>query len=374
MEQADIPRTEASLRADGTFPSRSFASRLLTWFSRCKRSLPWRRDYSPYSVWIAEIMLQQTQVTTVVPYYLRWMERLPTVHDVAAVDVDEILKLWEGLGYYYRARNIHRAALRLVADYQGRLPDDYRELLKLPGIGSYSAGAIMSLAFNRPYAAVDGNVKRVFARLFDLDRPLGDKAVKAFVERRARALIPAGKARLFNQALMELGALQCGPRTPACPSCPVGFCCLARKRGVVGLRPVRGKSAMLENIEVAVGVLHHRGRVLIQKRPPTGLMAGLWEFPGGKVEPGESPESAVCREFLEELQLAVVPTGRLATIRHSYTRYRVRLHAFHCRPAAREVEPVLLSAVEYRWVKTAELDRFAFPAANKRLIAMLHGR
>lgn len=341
---------------------------LISWFSRHKRDLPWRRDYSPYRIWIAEIMLQQTQVKTVLPYYRRWMRRFPNVESVARASSEDLLKHWEGLGYYSRVKHIRETAKMLIERYNGEFPQEHSTILKLPGIGPYTAGAIMSLAFNEDYPVVDGNVERVCARLFNISTPIKEAANRRFVWETAKRLIPDGQARELNQALMELGALVCVPRNPSCKSCPVVEHCESHSHGVVHERPVSNRARKSKPIEVALGVLVRQGKVLIQKRPDSGLMAGLWEFPGGKVEPGESPEEALTREFAEELELDVHCLDKIAVIRHSYTSFRVTLHAFVCRLLEPNQSPTLRAAEKALWATRAQLDDFAFPAANRKLI------
>jgi len=353
-----------------SLPTRIAAS-LLYWFGKHQRPLPWRKQYLPYQTWIAEVMLQQTQTKTVLPYYERWMQRFPDVLSVAAASEQEVLKYWEGMGYYSRVRNLHKTAKILVDRFAGVFPEDYAHVIKLPGIGRYTAGAIMSLAFNREYPVVDGNVERVFARLFNLEKPVKAKESQIFIEEMAQALIPLGQARIFNQAVMELGATVCVPKNPLCPKCPIQRLCESNRRGIVDQRPVAGKRKSLVPIEVVLGVLVHRRRVLIQKRPDTGLMAGLWEFPGGKLEAGETPEQALGREFQEELGLAVDPIQKLAVIKHQYTSFRVVLHCYRCRFHGRRQPITLGAAAEARWVTAGELHEYPFPAANRKLITML---
>lgn len=344
---------------------------LLTWFGRSQRDLPWRKEYRPYEIWISEIMLQQTQVKTMLPYFHRWIARFPDVRAVARAREEELLKHWEGLGYYSRVKNIRRTAEIIVRDHGGMFPVEHRTILSLPGIGPYTAGAISSIAFNEDRPLVDGNVERIFARLFDLDKPVKEKASRKFIWSMAEELLPAGRARQFNQALMDLGATICLPRRASCEKCPLRGFCESRRAGTVDARPVNGRRKNTVAIEVAVGILLRRGRVLIQKRPPSGLMPNLWEFPGGKILPGESPEQALVREFREELELEVLCRERIASIKHSYTSFKVSLHAFKCAPARPGQKPVLHSAVEARWIPVAELERFAFPAANRKLIGMI---
>jgi A/G-specific adenine glycosylase len=344
---------------------------LLDWFAANARKLPWRLRYTPYEIWISEIMLQQTQVKTMLPYYHRWMKRFPCVQGVALAPEEVLLKHWEGLGYYARARNIRKTAQVLIRDFGAELPRDHDLLLSLPGIGRYTAGAIMSIAFNADCAAVDGNAVRVFSRLFDLVSPLREQQSQKTFWDIAERLLPRGRARSFNQALMDLGALVCTPKNPLCSDCPVRSWCRGLQAGVVDLRPVVRMARDIVPIHAALGILSHEGKIFIQKRPPSGLMPHLWEFPGGKLQHGETPEEALEREFHEELDLTIGGVQKFALIRHSYTTFRVTLHAFTCQLADTDRHPVLRSAVDGRWVTAGELDLYAFPAANRKLITLI---
>ena len=346
--------------------SDELSRKILAWFADHGRDLPWRRTYDPYHIWISEVMLQQTQMERGVAYFERWVERFPDIASVAEAREEEVLRLWEGLGYYSRARNIVKMARLLMAEHGGVLPADHPALLGLPGIGPYTAGAIMSLAFNEPFPVVDANIERLFARLFDLRTPVRES--KPFVWQKALDLLPAGQSRLFNQALMELGALVCTPRNSSCGLCPIVDHCRAHRLGVVDARPVPAGPKKVIPIATANGVLVRDGRLFIQKRRPTGVWANLWEFPGGQIEPDESPEAALVREFMEETGLAVERLKKLSTIKHTYTTYRITLHCYAVNLVNRQGEPVLTAAQEYRWVRPYELDDFAFPAPHRKLI------
>lgn len=344
---------------------------LVNWFCQNQRPLPWRRDYDPYAVWISEIMLQQTQMAKVVPYFQRWMARLPHVQAVAEAPLDELLHLWEGLGYYCRVRHVKEAAEAIVARYGGKIPADEKALRQLPGIGQYTAAAIASLAFGRDVPVLDGNAQRVAARLLDWKDPVEEARTKRVLHRALGRWMPPGRAREFNQAVMELGSVVCTPKRPACDACPVKPWCRAYAAGTVGERPAKRRRLSTEPVSVAVGVLYKNGSLFIQKRPPGGLMAGLWEFPGGKLQDGESPEDAVKRELFEELGVTVTVLEKIAEIRHAVTRYRIRLHAFLCVLDPPKQDPTLHSAVESLWVPPESLSRYAFPSANRRLIHIL---
>lgn len=345
-----------------------FQKTLLAWFAAHSRDLPWRRSYTPYHVWLSEIMLQQTQMDRVIGYFQRWLARFPDIPTLAAADEEEVLKYWEGLGYYARAKNLHQAAKQVAAMHRGRLPADHAALLQLPGIGRYTAGAIMSLAFNEHFPVVDANVERLFARLDDIDSPIKEAANQRFLWQRVSDLIPPGRARLFNQALMELGALVCMPRNPNCPACPLHPRCRALRSHTVDKRPVLKEKHPTVRIEMVTGILLHEDKIFIQKRPPAGVWANLWEFPGGQLEPGESPETALIREYREETEWEIHALEKLRVIRHSYTRYRVTLHGYCCKLVTGSGPPRLHAAQEYRWVPPAELNNFAFPTGHRQLI------
>jgi A/G-specific adenine glycosylase len=350
---------------------RRLQQQLLVWFTEKGRDLPWRRTYLPYHIWISEIMLQQTQMERAVVYFQRWTERFPDIASVARASEEEVLRLWEGLGYYSRARNIHKTARLLVADHNGRLPADHRLLRTLPGIGPYTAGAVMSLAFNQEFPIVDANIERLFSRVFNIAESVKTKKNNTFIWQTARDLIPTGNTRNFNQALMELGALICTPKNPACVRCPLNGLCEALRLGTVHERPIQPPNPKSIRIEMATGVLIHKGKVFIQRRPAHGVWANLWEFPGGRLESGETPEAALVREFSEETELAVRCLDKIRVIKHNYTRYRVFLHCYLCALQNNHSIPRLHAAQEYRWIGGETLADFAFPTPHRRLIRIM---
>ncbi len=350
---------------------------LLSWFAENQRALPWRESYDPYQVWISEIMLQQTQVVTVLPYFERWMKLFPTVQKLAAADQDEVLKAWEGLGYYSRARNLHKAAQQICKEHHGKIPQTADELRTLPGIGPYTCGAILSIAFNKETPILDGNVVRLLTRLYDVAQSPTDTQVKKELWRLSETLIPHGNARDFNQAMMEFGALHCTPKNPSCESCPLQGSCQAYSEGTVDKRPVKGKQKESISIEVALGVLvkthsnhpQKSSQFFVQKRAGEGLMSGLWEFPGGKREKGESLLQALRREIFEETGVHVNKAKKLLTIQHAYTKYRVKLHCYWIEDFEGNPKMMPGEAVsEAQWVSLDELEKMAFPAANRKLI------
>lgn len=344
------------------------AGLLLEWFRTRDRAVPGRNESDPYRIWIAEVMAQQTRISTVIPYYESFLELFPDVATLASASLDDVLKAWEGLGYYGRARNLHRAAGEVRARYGGRLPEDAAGLRTLPGIGAYTAGAIASIAFGGPEPAVDGNVRRVLSRLYDLAKPTAGR-----LEAIGRDLIAeaGGEAGLLNQALMDLGSSVCTPRAPACEACPVASECLALENGTVDLRPARRQRPPLPHRDVAAALVWRNRELLIARRPEDGLLGGLWEFPGGKVESDETPAEAARREVREELGVEVEILGSLEEIRHAYSHFRITLHLFHARWL--EGDPVTPGSVvgSPRWVLPDELPRYAFPAANQAVIRQL---
>ena len=349
--------------------TRKIAARLLTWFEKNARDLPWRRTRDPYAIWVAEIMLQQTQSETVKPYYARFLRRFPTVERLAKARLDSVLKVWEGLGYYSRARNLHLAAGRIVRDFGGCVPQDVPDLLKLPGVGRYTAGAIASIAFNRDEPVVDGNVIRVLCRLFRIRHDPRSSAAQKRLWGLANELLPSGKARFFNQAMMELGATICLPRSPRCDDCPLGRMCAAKAHGEQEKLPVRANRKPLPRHKVVVGVIYEKGRILIDKRKPGGLLGGLWELPGGKVEKSESLKAALVREVREELGVKVRIVRPLVKVEHAYSHFAITLHAFEC--AYVSGEPRCIACADYKWVQPGHLKKYAFPAANKKIFASL---
>lgn len=340
---------------------------LVTWFDSAGRDLPWRRHRTPWRVWVAEIMLQQTQVVTGEKRYEAFLERFPGPAELARAPLDDVLKAWEGLGYYARARNLHRAAHMVVTEHDGVIPLDPDRFGRLPGVGPYVQAAFCSIVGAYPLPAVDGNVLRVTSRLFALPAVITRPATRTLVAGILRPHLPQDRPGAFNEALMELGATLCRPRHPDCRGCPVRAACLAHQRGEIDRFPVRGPRRTVPEREVAVAVLlDGTGRVLVQRRPTHGLLGGLWEFPGGKVELGETAEQAVQRECREELGAAIRDVAFLTRVRHTYSHFTVNLQVFTAWPDA-----PIPSAGHRRWVNLTELGELAVPAANQKVLPSL---
>ncbi len=324
----------------------------------------------PYAVWVSEIMLQQTRVETVIPYFERWMERFPTLEALAQAPQQEVLGAWEGLGYYSRARNLHRAAQLVLQDFGGRLPEDPQDLRRLPGIGRYTAGAIASIAFGRDEPALDGNIRRVLARVFNVSEPARSPAGERRLWELAREHLPPGRAGDYNQALMDLGAQICTPRSPDCPRCPLEARCQARALGIQELRPVLEARPEVPHYTVTAAVIHRDGQVLISQRPLEGLLGGLWEFPGGKQQPGETLEACLKREIMEELGVKIRVEEPFGVYRHAYTHFRITLHAFCCTLAGRAA-PRPIQVHDLLWTGVEELPRFPMGKIDRQIARQL---
>ncbi len=348
----------------------SLQAGLLKWFMQNKRDVPWRRTRDPYRIWLSEVMLQQTQTATVVPYYEKFLNRFPTIEALAKSPISRVLKNWEGLGYYARARNLHRAARYLAQNKNSKMPRTYDALLKIPGVGPYTAAAVGSIAFNLPYAAVDGNVERVLSRLFNLQISPKHKEGKKIVAELAQKLLLEAQARWWNQAMMELGALICMPRRPRCDECPVEKLCLAKKYlDDPSVLPIRLPSRKLPHHKIVIGLVWKDGRVLIDRRKMNGMLGGLWEFPGGKIKNGETHATALQRELREELAIETEVGDYFMKVDHSYSHFSVTLYAYHCRHLAGV--PRAIACEAWRWTRLQDLRRYAFPNANRRIIQSL---
>ena len=346
-----------------------FRQDLLSWFKTHHRKLPWRETKDPYQIWVSEVMLQQTQVKKVVGYYQKFIDKFPTLQHLAEAELQDLLKCWEGLGYYARARNLRKAAKVIVGEMGGEVPTDYPTFRKLPGVGDYIVAAVQSIAFNRPYAVVDGNVKRVLARLLLIDAPVNQSASAKVFQEKADTLLDGDAPGQFNQAMMELGATICRPKSPLCVVCPVNSFCCAFQTARQNEFPVRIKSKPMPEYHIAVGVISKGEHVLITQRQAEGLLGGLWEFPGGKVKVGETAEVACVRELQEGMNLCVESVEFLTRVRHAYTHFKIVVDVFRGRYQSGAV--VLNGPVDYRWIRIDEIDQYPFPRVNHKFIPLL---
>lgn len=345
--------------------------KLGAWYDTRRRDLPWRRTSDPYAIWVSEVMLQQTQVKTVEPYFHRFMQRFPDVTALARADAQAVLKLWEGLGYYSRARHLRQAAQKVVAEMGGRLPSDWERMRQLPGVGDYIAAAVLSIAFGQPYAVVDGNVKRVLSRLLCLETPVDTPAGHKAYQTEADALLESSDPGRHNQAMMELGALICVPQKPLCERCPLVRHCRGFKRGVVQHYPRRAGRRTVETQYWVAGAVLKEGRLLLTRRADQGLLAGLWEFPGGPVGDPQDDLPAACMEKMRQLVgLAVAPPMEVVTVQHAYTHFKLHLTLFLCRYQGGRIRRAGPSACV--WVRPHELARFPLhKAVHKALPALI---
>lgn len=342
-----------------------FTAALLDWYAQHARDLPWRHSPDPYAVLVSELMLQQTRVETVIPYYQRWMQRFPDLGTLARASLQDVLSAWEGLGYYSRARSLHRLAQQVAAS-GGELPHTAQELERLPGVGRYTAGAVASIAFDQDMPALDGNVRRVLARVFNVDVPGRSPAGERRLWHLAGACLPPGRAGDYNQALMDLGAQVCTPRSPLCLECPVRTWCEASRLGIQDSRPVSLPKPAIPHITVTAAVICNGPKVLITQRPHNGLLGGLWEYPGGKQQDDEDLPACLRREILEELDAGIDVGEPLGIYHHAYTHFRVTLHAFRCRLLP-GVTPRPVQVVDLRWVAKTELDDYPMGKIDRQI-------
>ena len=355
----------------GTFSKRSeFASNLIKWYDENVHPFPWRLTNDPYRIWLSETMLQQTQVKTVIPYYNSWLSRFPNIKSVAEANMDVLLKLWEGLGYYARVRNFHSACNIVINKYNGKVPNSSKQLSALPGVGPYISGAIMSIAFNRPIPAIDTNVFRVISRFNGIGGSLLEN--KKGVTRILSNIICNLRPGDFNQALMDLGREICTPKNPACNICPIMIFCDAAVNNSVDKYPVRAKSKKKPHYRIAAGIIWKKNQILVAKRKESGLLGGLWEFPGGKIKTDETAVKCIIREVREELGVCVRPGAFLKQINHVYSHFSITLDAYHCDYLGGV--PEALGCADWRWIFPGQIADLPFPRANHKLFDQIYER
>lgn len=357
------------------------AEAIVDWHVANQRDLPWRNrpagSRDPYAVWVSEIMSQQTRIETVVEYFNQWMIRFPSIEVLAAADQQEVLKVWEGLGYYSRARNLHKAAGYVVERFNGKIPETRKELLELPGIGEYTVGAILSTAFGQQEPVLDGNVKRVLSRLLDIEDPIHKNPALKILWSTSTELVkaaPDGQAGTFNEGLMELGATVCTPQKPRCLICPIQEHCKAAANGTQHERPVVPPRKEIPHFDVTAGVIWEGdpfvSKLLIAQRPERGMLGGLWEFPGGKLEPQDADlEACLTREIREELNGQIEVGKKITKVKHAYSHFRITLHAFHARYLEGDIKAI--GCDDFRWIEFDEVENFPFPVTDQKVITVL---
>lgn len=334
---------------------------LLRWYDTNRRDLPWRRTTDPYAVWVSETMLQQTQVKTVIPYYEGFLKNFPTIEALDRASRQEVLAVWSGLGYYRRAENLKKAARQIMRRHGGKVPQDFRALSALPGVGPYTAGALMSIAFNRAYPALDGNARRVLSRLFNAN---GENNLHAIGKR----LVSPSRPGHFNQALMELGSRICLARDPGCPICPTAQSCAARRSGKIETRASSSARPEIKKVEWPLVLVQDGGKILLRRRPPGGILAGLWELPGGERKKGEALRDALARH-LNGLGDQVSLSSPIGEIRHSITRHRIRAPLFVSLCSSEK--KIHLPHPSWRWLSLSRLHRYPLSALSLKAIRLL---
>jgi A/G-specific adenine glycosylase len=350
------------------WPAGDMSRRLLAWYGRDGRDLPWRRTRDPYCIWLSEIMLQQTGVVAVIPYYERFLKAFPDVAALAAAPLDQVLELWAGLGYYRRARFLHEAARRVMSEHEGRFPEQLETIMTLPGIGRSTAGAIVSIAFDRKGPILDGNVRRVLCRLLAIAGDPRSGKVEKQLWQLAEILTPEDRSHDYAQAIMDLGATVCTPRRPDCAACPLSALCQAFWQGLQEQLPQRSVRKAVPLVRQVALLVHHRGRYLVRKRPLDGMLGGLWEFPSATVPEGEQPEDAAHSLLAGEGLSDVMET--LGTVRHAYSHFRVELFLYACRGAG----TLRVAEEDMRWLSLSELAEWPLHGSHKKALALISAR
>lgn len=343
------------------------SKKLYNWYSIYQRDLPWRKTQDPYKIWLSEIMLQQTQVETVIPYYTKWINEYPTLKDVAEAKEGELLKIWEGLGYYNRCRNFKKAADIVMKDYAGKIPSDFNAFIQMPGVGVYIASAVMSIAYDKPHPALDGNIMRVMARFLKLKRltPFNKKVIHNHIQK----WMEFGSPGKINQAIMDIGSQICKPNQAHCYKCPLENSCSAAKTNSPESYPTPKLHKPIPNYDVVTGVIWHHEKFLILQRKEKTHLGGLWEFPGGKLKNGESHNIALEREIMEECGLKVNVQTKIGSIKHVYSHFSIHMTSFHC---VSTNDIILKTEQPYKWIKPTQIKDLPFPKANHKLFAILN--
>ncbi|OLO28213.1 A/G-specific adenine glycosylase [Alkalihalophilus pseudofirmus] len=349
------------------FNTKGFQEQLVNWFEEHKRDLPWRKTRDPYRIWVSEIMLQQTRVDTVIPYYNNFIQKFPTLQDLAFAEEQEILKAWEGLGYYSRVRNLQAAVREVAEEYGGKVPDTKEKISQLKGVGPYTAGAVLSIAYNKPEPAVDGNVMRVISRVLLIEEDIGKVKTRTIFERALSKMISKQKPSEFNQGLMELGALVCTPKSPGCLLCPVREYCRAYHAGKEKSLPIKEKKTKVKAKDMAAIVLRNNtGEVLIERRPETGLLAKLWQFPNIETIKDAKQQHESLREYLKTEYAMTVEVGEIVQkVEHVFSHLIWSISVY---------EGTILSEKpidndNIRWVNENSIESFPFPVSHQKIIA-----
>ena len=336
---------------------------LLKWYDSNTYNFPWRDTANPYNIYLSEVMLQQTQVVTARSYYLNWLKSFPTIADVAKASLQQVLKHWEGLGYYGRARNFHKSCKIISQKYNQTIPNNFDEFIKLPGVGAYTAGAVLSISYNNILPAVDSNTVRVVSRL-EMNNIPYPKNIKS-ISRSIMKYICSQRPGDFNQAIMDLGREICKSKNPKCTICPISLYCKSYINNLVYKYPKKIKKKIKKHYNIGVGVVIKNKNILISKRFEDGLLGGLWEFPGGKINNHESIEECIIREIKEELNITVKPKLFIKQIKHSYSHFSITMDAYFCELI--EGSPASIGCADWKWISLQNINLFPFPKANHKL-------
>lgn len=347
---------------------KSFQNDLITWFEQEQRILPWREDSDPYKIWVSEIMLQQTRVDTVIPYFNRFMEWFPTLEDFAEADEEKILKAWEGLGYYSRVRNLQSAIKEVKEHYGGKVPNNHQDMIALKGVGPYTAGAVLSIAYGLPEPAVDGNVMRVLSRILLIQEDIAKQKTRNIFEDAVRLIISHKNPSSFNQALMELGALICTPGTPSCLLCPVNKHCVAFSEGVQADLPVKTVVKKVKKIHlISCIIINEKGEILVRKRPPKGLLANLWEFPSYSNEKAVTDKEEYTEMFAAQFETKIeLSADKFTEIQHVFSHLKWNIDAYTAKLQT-DIPDGIMEINRFKWVTDSEMNNMAFPVPYQKM-------
>jgi A/G-specific adenine glycosylase len=344
--------------------TRKIQENLIDWYKKNHRKLPWRETKNPYYIWISEVMLQQTRVDTVIPYFLRFIDKFSNIESLSNADEEVVLKMWEGLGYYSRARNLHRGAKVIIKEYDGKMPDTLKEIKKIPGIGPYTAGAILSIAYNEAVPAVDGNVMRVFSRLFYIKEDIGENNTKKEMEKIGQMVVSKENPSFFNQGLMELGALICTPTSPKCVACPLFMECTGRKLMIQETLPIKKKKIKVKLVEMELAVVYKDEKILIMKRPTEGLLANLWALPSIEREKNMEEGESIRLELEENYGMTIKNKKYLFEKQHIFThrKWKMKVYSFEL------IRDEKIDYPEIQWISLQEIKKYAFPTAFMKVL------
>ena len=349
---------------------RDFPALLISWYRKNKRLLPWRDEVDPYKIWLSEVMLQQTQVDTVIPYYKKWIQRFPDINSVAEASQDEVLKYWEGLGYYSRCRNFHKACQIVDNDYDREIPNQLEGFRKLPGVGDYTAAAVLSFAFKRAIPVIDGNVSRVMSRLVKFSEPV-EKGRTIFRKQLKEWIDPENPGE-FNQAMMELGSLVCFRNQPHCFKCPITGFCAGYKSGSPVKYPRKVSRSPIPHKTMASAVIWNDNKFFIQKRPSDSLLGGLWELPAIEVTDKKSKEHQLAKGIQECIGFEIQPVTKIGAVLHAYSHFKVTLHGYHCWVIKNSLPEN--TTKKQRWISPDGISHYPFPKVNHKLFEILQER